>query len=77
MCIARFVPRGSPFLTGSSTSTDMEDCDSQTMTVGTSFGVAGQPCIPWNSAAWSRTSGAISDMGMGSMAIWGLHGTHR
>ena len=24
---------------------------SQTMTVGTSLGVAGHPCMPWNSAA--------------------------
>lgn len=41
----------------------------QTMTVGTSFGCAGQPAKPWNSAAWSRPSGAWFTFGMGSMGI--------
>ncbi len=44
-----------------------------TMTVGTSLGCAGQPARPWNSAAWSRPSGAWSTLGMGSMGICGLY----
>lgn len=47
--------------------------NSHTMTVGTSLGCAGHAATPWNSAAWSLTSCTVSAMGMGSIAICGLH----